>query len=67
MAVEDPGEFTVTCDICGATIQADSTAYCGSPASYGVEETTLEDLDWSCVDGETFCPKCKDKDTEEDE
>lgn len=68
MAVEDPGTFTVTCDDCSETVEADSTEYAGDPRTWGVDEETLEALGWAVVygTGETYCPDCKDKD-EEDE
>lgn len=66
MAVEDPGTLTVTCDGCGETVEAETTSYAGEPATFGVDDSTLEALDWLVVEGETFCPECKDEPDEDE-
>lgn len=66
MAVQDPGTLTVECDGCGKTADMDTTEYCGDPSSWGVDDQTLEDNDWSRGDGdETFCPDCSEDEDEE--
>ena len=65
MAVEDPGTLTVTCDECGDTKEMDTTAYCGSPSSFGVDDTTLEENGWDEIDGMILCPKCIEEQEEE--
>lgn len=63
MAVEDPGMLTITCDECGDTDEVETTGYVGNPASWGVEDETLEEAGWTRIGDETFCPKCS-KETE---
>lgn len=65
MSVEDPGEFTVTCDKCDESITLASTQYAGDPATWGVDDAELEDAGWVREGDETYCPGCKDGDDDE--
>lgn len=61
MAVEDPGQLTVTCDRCDKSQDFDTTEYCGDPPSWGVDDSTLEEEGWTIEGSETFCPECSEE------
>lgn len=67
MAVNGPGTLSVECDGCGEEKDFDVTEFAGSPPSWGVDETTLEQDGWSTDDSETFCPACTKERTEGEE
>lgn len=58
MAVEDPGTLTVTCDECGEQDEFETTEFAGDPASFGVEDHSLEQKGWKRDGGTTFCKDC---------
>lgn len=60
MAVEDPGELTVTCDQCGETMEMATTAYAGDGTTYGVDDDTLEENGWTRDGDATMCPECQE-------
>lgn len=66
--IEDPGEFTIVCDKCGTTINIPGSQYCGSPTTWGVESSQIEDQGWTATsDDEHYCEDCANNMEDEDE
>lgn len=67
MAIHDPGTLMAECDRCNRTEEFDTTEYAGTPESWGIDDSTLEQSLWSRRSGEVLCPDCGKEEDENDE
>jgi hypothetical protein len=66
MGVQDPGSLTVQCDRCEREEEMDTTAYCGDPESFGVDDSTIQEKGWLKTAGEILCPDCAKEEADEE-
>lgn len=66
MPVEDPGVLTVTCDDCEETAEMATTSYAGEPQTFGVDDDTLAEAEWTREGSATYCPTCSEQRSNED-
>lgn len=58
--INDPGTLQVTCDECGEEQDMETTEYAGGEGpTWGVDESTIKQYEWTTDGSEHKCPECK--------